>query len=327
MDEQANQPVTTSQPNDVAVMEVRRKAYHDAVARDVDPFRLSDAFPMPDDLPALYGQLAELKRYLDEFRPFDPHQVEKLREIFDTEYTYHSNKIEGNTLTLRETDLVVNKGMTIGGKSLREHFEAMNHAHAITRIRSLAGRNAEIDEHVVRELHALIMQGIDYDFPGRYREERVRIVGSQHVPPNFVKVPELMTELYAFYEANKAAMQPVQLAAEMHEKFVTIHPFRDGNGRTSRLLMNLILLRNGYPISVISGDPSERLRYYETLEAAQITQPVDNTAFQRFIGETVHGWLIKYLEMVTINGTERNKSKGAGFLAAIAPHLDQPPAP
>ena len=316
---------TGPETNDVT--EARRKAYHDAIARADRPFRLADAFPVPDDLPALYAQLSQMKDYLDEFRPFDPAQAAKLQEVFDTEYTYHSNKIEGNVLTLRETDLVVNKGMTIGGKSLREHFEAVNHAHAITRIRGLAGRNAEIDEHVVRELHALIMQGIDYDFAGRYREERVRIVGSQHVPPNFVKVPELMAGLYAFYEANKAAMHPVQLAAEIHEKLVTIHPFRDGNGRTSRLLMNLILLRNGYPITVISSDPAERLRYYETLEAAQVTQPVDNAAFQRFIGETVHAWLIKYLEMVTVNGTERNKSKGAGFLASIAPHLDRPPAP
>lgn len=313
-------------PETTDVTEARRKAYHDAIARADKPFRLADAFPLPYDLRALYAQLTQLKGYLDEFRPFDGYQIEKLHEVFDTEYTYHSNKIEGSTLTLRETDLVVNKGMTIGGKSLREHFEAVNHAHAITRIRQLADRNADVDEHVVRELHALIMQGIDYDFPGRYREERVRIGGSQHVPPNYIKVPELMGELYAFYEANKAAMYPVQLAAEMHEKLVTIHPFRDGNGRTSRLVMNLILLRNGYPITVISGDPAERLRYYETLEAAQITQPVDNTAFQRFVGETVHGWLIKYLEMVTVNGTDRNKHKGAGFLAAIAPHL-APQAP
>ena len=316
-----DETVTHNAPPPDQRIEAIRKAYHDAIARDAQPFQLASAFAMPSDLRALYTQLAEMKRYLDEFRPFDAHQIDKLREVFDTEYTYHSNKIEGSTLTLRETDLVVNKGMTIGGKSLREHFEAVNHAHAITRIRELAGREADIDEHVVRELHALIMQGIDYDFPGRYREERVRIAASQHVPPNYARVPELMSGLYAFHDASKATMHPVRLAAEMHEKLVTIHPFRDGNGRTSRLLMNLILLRSGYPVTVISGEPTERLRYYESLEAAQIAQPFDNTAFQRFIAETVHAWLIKYLEMITINGTDRNNGKGAGFLAAIEPHL------
>jgi Fic family protein len=311
---------------EAADIEALRKAYHDAIHRDDKPFQLVDAFPMPADLRALYAQLTALKSYLDEFRPFDPHQVDKLREIFDTEYTYHSNKIEGNTLTLRETDLVVNKGITIGGKSVREHFEAVNHAEAIKLIRELAGRDGDITEPVVLELHALILQGIDRPYAGRYRDERVRISGSQHVPPNYVKVPELMSGMYAWYDSSKATLHPVQLAAEMHEKLATIHPFRDGNGRTSRLLMNLILLRNGFPVTVISGERDNRLRYYETLEAAQISQPVDNTAFQRFVAETVHHWLIRYLEMVTVNGTDRNNGKGAAFLKAIEPHLSTKPA-
>lgn len=301
--------------------EARRAAYHEAVARDLRPFQLADAFPMPAGLAGLYRQLTELKTYLDEFRPYDPHHIEKLREAFDNEYTYHSNKIEGNTLTLLETHLVVDKGITIGGKSVREHFEAVNHAEAIKVIRDLAGRDAEITEQVVLDLHAIVLASIDRPYAGRYREERVRIVGSQHVPPNYAKVPELMAGLFEFYNASKASLHPVQLAAEMHEKLVTIHPFRDGNGRTARLLMNLVLLRNGYPVTVISGDRDERQRYYETLEAAQILRPVDNTAFQLLIGEIVHRWLIRYLEMITVNGGDRNKGKGAGFLKAIEPHL------
>jgi Fic family protein len=315
------EPKTNCEP-----MEAARKAYHDAVHRDYRPFQLADAFPMPADLHAFYAQLTALKGYLDEFRPFDPHQVEKLREVFDTEYTYHSNKIEGNTLTLRETDLVVNKGITIGGKSVREHFEAVNHAEAIKRVRELAGGDRDITEPVVLELHALVLQGIDRPYAGRYRDERVRISGSQHVPPNYVKVPDLMTQMYAWYDSSKATLHPVQLAAEMHEKLATIHPFRDGNGRTSRLLMNLILLRNGFPVTVISGERDDRLRYYETLEAAQISQPVDNMAFQRFVAQNVHHWLIRYLEMVTVNGTDRNNGKGAAFLRAIEPHLSIKPA-
>lgn len=301
--------------------ELRRKAYHEAIARDVAPLQLADAFPMPTDLPGLYAQLTALKGYLDEFRPFDEFQIEKMREVFDTEYTFNSNKIEGNTLTLRETDLVVNKGITIGGKSVREHLEAVNHAQAIRLMRELAGRNAVITDRTVRDLHAIVMQAIDPPFAGRYREEPVIIAGSQHVPPNYVKVPSLMDDMYRWYDANETTMHPVQLAAEMHEKLATIHPFIDGNGRTSRLLMNLILLRNGYPVTVISGEQTERQRYYDTLEAANIHQPADNTLFQRFVAETVRTWLLKYLDMITVNGTDRNRGKGVEFLRAIAPHI------
>lgn len=314
-------PLTQSDPLGCDETEARRKAYHEAIARDVSSFQLADAFPMPADLPGLYQQLSELKGYLDEFRPFDDYQVEKLRETFDIEYTFHSNRIEGNTLTLGETNLVINKGITIGGKSVREHLEAVNHAQAITLMRELAGRNADITDHSVRDLHAIVLQAIDPKFAGRYREERVTITGSQHVPPNYAKVPSLMDDMYRWYDANKATLHPVQMAAEMHEKLVTIHPYRDGNGRTSRLLMNLILLRNGFPVTVISSDRNERQRYYDTLEAANLSQPADNTMFQRFVAETVRIWLLKYLDMITVNGTDRNKGRGVAFLKAIEPHL------
>ena len=314
-------PLTQRDPQGGDQIESWRKAYHEAIARDVSPFQLTDAFPLPADLPGLYQQLSKLKGYLDEFRPFDDYQLENLREAFDTEYTFQSNKIEGNTLTLRETDLVINKGITISGKSVREHLEAVNHAQAIVLMRELAGRDTDITDRIVRDLHAVVLQAIRPADAGRYRQEPVRIGGSQHVPPNYAKVPSLMDDMYRWYEANKASLHPVQLAAEMHEKLATIHPFVDGNGRTSRLLMNLILLHNGYPVTVISGERTERQRYYDTLEVAHLSQPADNTTFQRFVAETVRTWLIKYLEMLTVNGTDRNKGKGANFLKAVEPHL------
>ncbi len=314
-------PLTQSTPQGGNETESRRKAYHEAIARDANPFLLADAFPMPPDLPALYKQLTELKGYLDEFRPFDAYQIEKLREVFDTEYTFNSNKIEGNSLTLRETDLVINKGITIGGKSVREHLEAVNHAQAVTLMRELAGRNADITDRTVRDLHAVVLQAIRPAAAGNYRLESVRIGGSQYAPPNFAKVPSLMDDMFRWYDASKATMHPVQLAAEMHEKLATIHPFVDGNGRTSRLLMNLILLRSGYPVTVISGERAERQRYYDTLEAANLHQPADNTLFQRFVAETVHTWLLKYLDMITVNGSDRNNGRGVAFLRAIEPHL------
>jgi Fic family protein len=312
-------PQTQHDPHEADATEARRKAYHEAIARDVSPFQLADAFPMSADLPGLYAQLSELKGYLDAFRPFDPHQIEKLHEAFDTEYTYHSNKIEGNTLTLGETHLVINKGITVGGKTVREHLEAINHAEAVTVLRSLAGRDQDVTEKTVNDLHALVMRAILPDAAGRYRDVRVTITGSKHIPPNYAKVPTLMAGLYAFYEANKVGLHPVQLAAEMHHRLVAIHPFQDGNGRTSRLLMNLILLRNGFPVTVISGDRQERLDYYTALEDGHVAGTSD--AFQLFVGRNVRTWLLKYLDMITVNGGDRNTGRGAAFLKAIEPHL------
>jgi Fic family protein len=311
-----DEPLNTQPLDDT---ERRRKAYHEAIARDVQPFQLADAFPVPADLAALFAQLTALKGYLDEFRPFEPHQLEKLREAFDTEYTYHSNRIEGNTLTLGETHLIINKGLTVGGKTMREHIEAINHAEAVNVVRALAGRNQDVSETVVNDLHALIMRAILPTAAGRYRDVRVTITGSQHIPPNYAKVPALMADLYAFYEAHKATMHPVQLAADMHHRLVAIHPFQDGNGRTSRLLMNLILLRNGYPVTVISGDRQERLDYYSALEHGHTAGHTE--AFRMFVARNVRTWLLKYLDMVTVNGSDYNKGRGTAFLKAIEPHL------
>lgn len=300
-----------------------REAYLERLTRPGDPLSLAAVFPVPPELPALYAQLSDLKTYFDSFRPFDPAQIEKLREAFDTEYTYHSNRIEGNTLTLLETDLVINRGLTIAGKPLREHLEAINHATAVAFIRDLAVRHDDITAATVNRIHALVVHGIlSPSEAGSYRQAPTIIRGSQHVPPNWRKVPDLMDGMYAFYEASKATMHPVELAAHMHEKLVSIHPYVDGNGRTSRLLMNLILLRNGYPITIISSERDQRQAYYRTLEASQVSPSGDNTGFLRFVAENVRGWLLRYLELVADDASEQAKNKGLAFFQAIAPYLN-----
>ncbi|MEN5131127.1 Fic family protein [Elizabethkingia anophelis] len=213
-----------------------------------------------------YTELDQLKDRLNHIRQ---NHGEKVAKAFDIEYTYESNKIEGNTLTLQETALVIEKGLTIGGKSLNEHLEAINHQHAIDFIKELAETNSPITERDLLQIHQLILQGIDNQNAGKYRGVQVLISGAKHIPPQPYLVPKEMEELFIWYNENKDILHPVELAAEMHERLVTIHPFIDGNGRTSRLLMNLILLQNGFPIAILKGDVESRLEYYKALETSQ----------------------------------------------------------
>ncbi len=207
-----------------------------------------------------------LKTELNQYRSIDSHKV---ATAFEIEYTYESNRIEGNTLTLQETALVIEKGLTISGKSLQEHLEAINHTHAIDYVREIVKDKIPFDKIVLLNIHKLILQGIDNTNAGIYRNVQVLISGSKHTPPQPFLVAEAMDNFFSWYNENKEILHPIVLAAEAHERLVTIHPFIDGNGRTSRLLMNLILLQHGYPIAIIKGDTESRLKYYDALEAAR----------------------------------------------------------
>lgn len=221
---------------------------------------------------------------------------QKIAQALDIEYTHESNKIEGNTLTLRETAIVIEKGLTIGGKPLNDHLEAINHAQAIDYIKDLAKATNTIADRDILQIHALILQGIDRENAGRYRSVPVMISGSKHTPPPPYVVPEKMQEMMDFYNENMETMHPVELASEMHERLVYIHPFADGNGRTARLLMNLILLQNGYSIAILKGDTENRLKYYEALETASIRG--DKTPFKNFIKEVLTQTINRILEVV-----------------------------
>lgn len=229
-----------------------------------------------------YIQIDQLKETLNKYRHL---QGEKVAQAFDIEYTYESNKIEGNTLTLQETAIVLEKGLTIGGKSVNEHLEVINHAHAIQFIKDLATQNVAITEHDILQIHHLILQGIDDLNKGKYREVQVLISGAKHIPPQPYDVPQEMQKLMNWYKDNKNQLHPVELSAEMHERLVTIHPFIDGNGRTARLLMNLILLQNGFPIAILKGDADSRLTYYNALEVAQTQN--NKKPFKNLIAQNV----------------------------------------
>lgn len=244
-------------------------------------------------LQRLLTEIDALKARLDTFRQYDSYRIAQALEL---EYTFESNRIEGNTMTLRETDLVINEGLTISGKSMREHLEAINHQEAIAFIKDLMQRNTSLNEREVLSIHNLILRGIIPEDAGRYRKVQVMIKGSSHMPPQPYLVAKEMEDFFIWYETNKNKLHPIVLAAEMHERIVTIHPFIDGNGRTSRLVMNLILLQNGYIIANIKGDYDSRMQYYQALETAQTKNNKED--FILFIAQIEKESLERYIGII-----------------------------
>ena len=245
------------------------------------------------NLTEILDRIDQIKQQFDSLRPLDNPSILHALEI---EYTYESNRIEGNTLTLRATELVIEKGLTVGGKSMREHLEAINHHEALLFLRDLVRGKPPLTESLVKQLHSLILHGIDRDNAGRYRGIPVMIAGSRHVPPQPWAVPVQMEQCFAWYEANSQTLHPVLLAAEMHERIVTIHPFIDGNGRTSRLVMNLLLLSKGYPLANIQGDIDSRRAYYDALEKANLQN--DKSDFFRLIAANVLAMSQRLMQIV-----------------------------
>jgi Fic family protein len=243
---------------------------------------------------SLLASIEGKKRELDRLRPLPPSIVKKLKEQFLIEWTYNSNAIEGNTLSLQETELVLNRGLTIGNKSLKEHFEAINHKECIELIEEFVEKKKELNTEFIKELHKIILKNIDDYQAGVYRKTNVRILGAVHIPPDATKIERLMDEFLEWYYSNKHTMSVPELAAWVQYKFVWIHPFIDGNGRTARLLMNLVLLQNGYPPAVILN--LDRQKYYRVLRQADMDKPKE---FMNFIGRSIERSLVIYLNSVT----------------------------
>ena len=203
---------------------------------------------------------------LNKMRPLPPEAVKRLRDKFEVDMTYHSNAIEGNRLTLRETWLVLRKGMTIRGKSMNEHLEATNHAEAIGLLEKMADGKKEITEMNVLNLHAVILDKISLQDAGFYRHEQIFIEGSRIKLPKWTEVPKLMQTVYSELNDKSKGMAAIPSAVKIHHDAVRIHPFIDGNGRLARLLMNLRLMRAGFPPTLLRRE--ERRAYYSALEKA-----------------------------------------------------------
>ena len=252
---------------------------------------------MSEDINVMLKEADVLKEQLLALRPLPEEALKKIQDALDIEYTYESNRIEGNTLTLQETALIVNEGVTISGKSMREHLEAINHTEAISYIKDIAKQDIEISERTIKEIHALILHGIDRENAGRYRTVPVMISGSTHVPSQPCLLEKLMEDfMLAFQSMEKENIHPVIIAAYLHGELVRIHPFIDGNGRTSRLLMNLYLLRHGYVIITLKGSNDAKVNYYKALEKSHTEQLPED--FQKLVIEAEIMALQKYLSIM-----------------------------
>ena len=229
-----------------------------------------------------FEKLDNLKAKLDSHRPLSADVVKNLHEDLVLRWTYHSNAIEGNTLTLQETKVAL-EGITVGGKTLREHFEAINHKDAILFIEELARQDELLSEHTIKQIHSLILKNIDDSNKGTYRKTNVIISGAEHKPPHSIEVACCMENFIKEYNQKKNTLHPIELASWVHIEFVGIHPFIDGNGRTSRLLMNLGLIKAGYPPVVINVE--DRLEYYKALDTAHTT--ADTTLFLELMAKVV----------------------------------------
>lgn len=239
-----------------------------------------------------FTEVDNLKKELDSKRPISKETLKSLKESINLEWTYNSNGIEGNTLTLRETQVVL-EGITVGGKSIKEHLEAINHEQAILFLDELVKDNEPITEWNIKNIHGLILKEIDNENAGKYRGENVTIKGATHIPPDYIKVPELMEKLILNYETWNN-YHPIIRAALLHGELVKIHPFVDGNGRTSRLLMNLDLMNSGYNPVIIKKE--DRLKYYESLDKAHTTG--NYTDFVKLVTKLEVEMLKKYLELL-----------------------------
>lgn len=245
--------------------------------------------------PRIRKRLDEKLSNLNKLRPLSASQVQKLREQLEIEMTYNSNAIEGNSLTLRETWLVLHEGMTIKGKPLKDHLEAKDHKEALDFLFELVSdRHCTISEHLIRQLHQLVVQETEKECAGKYRNGAVIIGGAKHVPPDALDVPRQMENLMQWLKKNERKLHIVELSAILHHKLTAIHPFFDGNGRTARLVMNVVLMRKGFPLVIILKN--DRKKYYDVLQKAD---DGDHAPLTLFIAQAIERTLDLYLRTFT----------------------------
>ena len=237
-------------------------------------------------------QIDALKAKIDAHRPLDAHMLKQVREYFRIGMAYSSNALEGNSLTETETKIVIEDGITIGGKPVRDHLEALGHSEAYDLLFRLA-KNQEITEANVKELHRLFYYRIDAKQAGKYRKSRVIITGTDFIPPAPERIPDLMESFIAGLSEARAKHHPVEFCAIIHKELVTIHPFIDGNGRAARLLMNLALLQAGYPLAIIP--PILRRDYLDTLNK---THKGNDGPFITFIAGVCYESTKEYLRLL-----------------------------
>lgn len=235
----------------------------------------------------------EKKREIDQARPLSPETLRSLEDDFTVRYAHNTTAIEGNTLSLTETQVIIEYGTTVGGKTVREHLEVLNMRDALEWLREVVKNAEPVTDRSVMAMHKIIMAGILKADAGFYRRQAVYIRGAEHVPPNWVKVSSLMEAFSDWLQAGPGKDHPVVFAAKAHLELARIHPFVDGNGRTARLLTNLLLMRYGYPPALYSA--TERQEYLDSIREADTG---DISRFTVVTAKAVEFMEDRYLEMI-----------------------------
>ena len=239
----------------------------------------------------LFKEIDKLQIQINNIRPLSEFQTKELRQYYKIGLTYTSNAIEGNSLTESETKIILEDGITIGGKLLKHHLEAKGHSKAYLFMYKLI-KNNQITENNIKKLHKLFYELIEPDKAGIYRTEQVFISGSKYKPTKPENIQEQMTLFVNKYKTNKNSLHTVELAAKIHKDFVFIHPFIDGNGRVARLLTNLIFIKASFPIVIIP--PILRAEYIAFLEKAHI----NDIDFIKFIAERVKQAQLEFIRLM-----------------------------
>ncbi|WP_027362091.1 Fic family protein [Halodesulfovibrio aestuarii] len=221
-------------------------------------------------------KINDLQKEINSLRPLDDEEVNQLKEYYRIGLTYSSNALEGNSLTESETKVIIEDGLTIGGKSIKEHLEVLGHSEAFSFIHDIASGELLTEKDLLK-IHSLVYGRVDKDQAGVYRDKRIFLSGSKYSFPKPDEVQQLMSEFFYRLSTLKKELHPVILAVQAHKEFVFIHPFVDGNGRVGRLLMNLLLIQAGHLITIIP--PVLRSEYIASLEKAH----TDDSDFIRFI--------------------------------------------
>lgn len=240
----------------------------------------------------LFKEIDSLQKEINSFRPLSADLLQQIRKYYKIGLTYSSNALEGNTLTESETKIVLEEGITIGGKPLKDHLEAIGHAEAFDHLFTIV-KNRSIQEKTIQELHKLFFFRIDETNAGKYRKSQVILTGSKYSLPKPADLPSLMQRLIPRLDEIRKTKHPVEAAALTHKEFVFIHPFIDGNGRVARLLMNLVLLQENYNIAIVP--PITRRDYIDALELAH----TNDKDFIHFIARMVRETQKDYLRLFT----------------------------
>lgn len=254
---------------------------------------------------------------LNALRPIPRTVLKKIREHFQVEMTYNSNAIEGNTLSLQETAWVIQEGITVKNKALKDHLEAKNQKEALDFLYELIDHKQRntISERLIKEIHHLVVKETDTDIAGKYREGNVIITGANHTPPDGFKLQSEMQALIRWINTNKKKLHPVELAAKVHHKLAYIHPFWDGNGRMARIIMNIFIMDAGFPMAIILKN--DRRRYYRVLSEAD---DGNDSALCEFVAQAVIRSLNIYLKILKPSKAKNQKFISLQELSKLSPY-------